>query len=420
MPRIILICLNLVLYEKSITKDGSIRNMKVLFVIRKNVRTIPGGDFVQLLNTKKELENIGIFCYINFGIENLEKIINNFDIVHLFNLQTPFTTIKAVEIAKRYKKKVVLSTIYYSVWSSVSGIFFMKIGLKKAYRFKLIQKSFYSFYKYISVLPFFVIPKVKEKFKDSILNPEILRMIKEIVEVVDLLLPNSEKELMQLCIDMKKLGYEDVKNKSKIVINAVDKIKFTNTPKTDNKYLSDLFEKIRMKYKIIVGEVGRIEDGKNQIAIVKSLMKRKDIGIIFVGNHSNNRYYRKLRKISAVRNGVYFINHVLEEDIPYVMKNLDVHVLPSIRETLGLTSLEAAASGTPIVSTIYAPNREYFKNYVFVCNPFDLNDVYNKIILANDMDKNKREYMRNYILNNFTWEIAAKQTLDAYESVLRL
>ncbi|PKP61956.1 hypothetical protein CVT91_01190 [Candidatus Atribacteria bacterium HGW-Atribacteria-1] len=394
--------------------------MKILFVIRKNAFKIPGGDFIQLSNTKKELEKKGVICHISFGIENLERIIDNFDIIHLFNLQTPLTTLRAAHIAKKHKKKIVVSTIYFNIWSIVSGIFFMKAGLKMACRSKLIQKSFYSFYKHIFIPPFFVIPKIKEKYKDSILNPEIFQMIKEIIEIADLLLPNSKEELKQLHADMKEMGCKDVEKKSKIVINAIDKKKFTNLPKTNNKYLNDLFEKIRTKQKIIVGEVGRIENGKNQVAIVKSLMKRKDIGIIFIGKHHNNSYYRKLKKISAIRNGVYFIDHVLEEDIPYIMKQLDVHVLPSIRETPGLTSLEAAVVGTPIVSTVYAPNREYFKDYAYICDPFNLKDIYNKIILANDMDKNKREDMRNYILNNFTWEIAAKQTLDAYGSVLRL
>ena len=394
--------------------------MKILFVIRKNAFKIPGGDFVQLSNTKKELEKKGVICHISFGIENLERIIDDFDIIHLFNLQTPFTTLRAARIAKEHKKKIVVSTIYFNIWSIVSGIFLLRIGLKSTYRYEFIRKIIYLLYKYIAIILFLFIPAIKKRYWDSILNPKILQMAKEIIEMADLLLPNSEKELMQLYIDMKELGYEDVKNKSKIVVNAVDKTKFINLPKTNNKHLSDLFEKLRMKYKIIVGEVGRIEYGKNQIAIVKSLMKRKDIGIIFTGSHYNNGYYRKLRKISAIRNGVYFIDHVLEGDIPYIMKQLDVHVLPSIRETSGLTSLEAAAVGTPIVSTVYAPNREYFKDYAYICDPFNLKDIYNKIILANDMDKNKREDMRNYILNNFTWEIAAKQTLDAYGSVLRL
>lgn len=394
--------------------------MKILFVIRKNAFKIPGGDFIQLSNTKKELEKKGVICHISFGVENLKRIIDKFDIIHLFNLQTPFTTLSAARIAREHKKKIVVSTIYFNIWSIVSGIFLLRIGLKSIYRYEFIRKIIYLLYKYIATILFFFIPPIKERYWDSILNPKAFQMIKEIVEIVDLLLPNSKEELKQLCADMKDMGCRDVEKKSKIVINAIDKKKFVDLSETNNKDLSKLFETVRLKHKILVGEIGRIEDGKNQIAVVKSLMKRKDIGIIFIGKHRNNSYYRKLKKISAIRNGVYFIEYVPEKDIPYIVKNLNVHVLPSLRETPGLTSLEAAASGTPIVSTTYAPNCEYFKDYAYICDPFNLKDIYNKIILANDTDKNKRKNMRNYILNNFTWEIAAKQTLEAYENVLRL
>jgi glycosyltransferase involved in cell wall biosynthesis len=39
-------------------------------------------------------------------------------------------------------------------------------------------------------------------------------------------------------------------------------------------------------------------------------------------------------------------------DVPAVLKSLDVLVLPSIRESFGLILIEAMAAGTPVVSTV--------------------------------------------------------------------
>jgi len=395
--------------------------MKVLFVIRENAKRILGGDLVQLLNTKKELEKFDEVTQfeICYGVDRLEDIVNNFDVVHVFNLQTPLTTLNAVRIAKKPHKKVVVSTIYYNIRDMVVGLILSKLNFVSLYRFETFRDILYSFYRKVTFPPFVIVQAKRNKFADSILNPKILDIINEIIEEADLLLPNSDTEIYQLCNVAKGKTRGNIKAKSRIIVNGVDAERFLNPEKFYNANVDAIFGEIRTKYKRIVGEVARIEEIKNQVSIVEALRDRDDIAIIFVGSYrEEDSYFKKLKKLSIKRGGVYFLGQLKTDYIPYVLKNLDVHVLPSLRETPGLASLESAAAGTPIVSTKYAPNSLYFKDYAFICDPFDLKDLYNKIVLAYNMDKGKREEMRKYILENFTWGIAARETLRAYKEIL--
>ena len=84
--------------------------MKVLMQCRKNFYTLQGGDTIQLLKTKSELEKLGVIVDISL---EYEPDLSNYDIVHLSNLtriqETYIQTINAVS----QKKPIVLSTIFW-------------------------------------------------------------------------------------------------------------------------------------------------------------------------------------------------------------------------------------------------------------------------------------------------------------------
>ena len=83
--------------------------MKVLFQTRTNLYDAPGGDLVQINNTKLFLEKQGIIVDISL---DFNPDLTGYDVVHLFNLMDPQDIYLQMLNAKRQNKKIVLSTIY--------------------------------------------------------------------------------------------------------------------------------------------------------------------------------------------------------------------------------------------------------------------------------------------------------------------
>lgn len=394
--------------------------IKVLFVIRENAKKISGGDLIQLEFTKKYLEKKGLNCQVAFGTKELDDLIGSFDIVHLFNLQTPLTTLEAIKIAKKRKKKICLSTIYFNIYGLVAGVLLTKLHSIKLYKYNFVKHSLYNTYSFFAYPLFNLSFSVLKKYGDSPLNPSFRKIVKEILLDADVILPNSLEELNQLISDFYEIPSDVLRKKSHIVVNGVD---IEEIEKLNEDCVSEssrgLIEKLKTKHKFIIGEVGRIEGIKNQLSLAKAFYGRDDFAIILAGMYrGNDSYYKNIKKIAQKCKNIYIIGPLSRCDTIYLMKNLDVHVLPSLRETPGLVSLEAASLGTPVVTTMYSPNSEYLSNYAFVCNPLDAKDIREKTILALQMPEDTRTKMRNYVLNNFTWERASMQTLETYMSIL--
>ncbi|HEX13093.1 MAG TPA: hypothetical protein ENO40_01235, partial [Desulfurella acetivorans] len=91
------------------TKDS--QKLKILFINRKDYLENLGGDTIQMLaiinNLKDEIESS-----IQTDPNIIEKIIDKFDIVHIFNIQRLSETAFFVKLAKKHNKKIVISPIY--------------------------------------------------------------------------------------------------------------------------------------------------------------------------------------------------------------------------------------------------------------------------------------------------------------------
>jgi glycosyltransferase involved in cell wall biosynthesis len=90
-----------------------------------------------------------------------------------------------------------------------------------------------------------------------------------------------------------------------------------------------------------------------------------------------------------------------------------VFILPSWHEVTSLTALEAGLASCNVVVTDRSYISEYLKNYALYVNPASVEDIKEKILEA--YEKPKTDELKQHILNNYTWERAAKKTIEAYE-----
>ncbi len=100
--------------------------------------------------------------------------------------------------------------------------------------------------------------------------------------------------------------------------------------------------------KNIIGCSGRMVEIKGQNNALKALQKLpKDAHLAIAGTGELMESLRALAETLGITNRVHFLGHV--EDMPCFYRSLDVFCLPSLREGMPLSPLEAQACGIPAV-----------------------------------------------------------------------
>lgn len=367
--------------------------MKVLFQTRTNLFEAPGGDMVQMLKTKEFLEKTGIQVDISLDFEpNLE----GYDLVHLFNLMEPQDIYLQLKNAQRQNKKVVLSTIY---------------GLYTEFERKARGGLFQKIANFLSPYQIVYIKTLVKHYKEKRMHKGVLQMLykghyglmKEIVDNTSVFLPNSDSE-------MKRVATEFKLNNPKYVSipNAIDKSVFTDTD--DNQ--TNPF----LKHKDCILCAARIEGRKSTLNLVRAVKNTK-YQLVLVGKESQNqKEYVNQVHLEAGKN-VTFLGAISHEELKKLYQVCKVHALVSWMETPGLSSLEAAAMGKNIVVTTKGDTYDYFEDYAFYCEPDDIESIKKAITKAYDSPINPK--LKQKILEKYTWEQTAIETLKAYELALQ-
>ena len=116
------------------------------------------------------------------------------------------------------------------------------------------------------------------------------------------------------------------------------------------------------KSDIIVLMVGAFRYEKNQSALIQTMSHLPvNYKLLLVGNGPMLNTVKYLAQKINVKDRVIFLGEV--HYIERVMKMADVYVLPSISEGFGLSAVEAAASGLPVVFSNVPGLNSVFKSY---------------------------------------------------------
>ena len=367
--------------------------MKVLFQSRKTLFTEPGGDTTQLLKTKEYLEKLGVEVEISL---ELTPDVSAYDVVHVFNLMRPQELYLQVKNAKKYGKKVALSTIYgpYEEYEKKArgGI------LQFINQFMTITQI-----EYLKVIARAVLNREMSKGTLIYLLNGHKRLQKKIIKMTDVFLPNSDSEMLRVAKDFNLKEYNYV-----AVANAVDVNKFD--------YDKVEIEPEMEKYRDCVLCVSRIEGRKNQLNVIRAC-NNLPYKFVYVGKAGANfKKYFEQCKAEANKN-TFFTGPIPHEKLPQLYKLAKVHTLVSWMETPGLSSLEAGVMHTNIVATKKGDPEDYFKDYAFYCEPDDLKSIHDAVKAAYEAPFNEGLY--KLIIDNYKWEDTARQTLQGYESCFK-
>lgn len=172
----------------------------------------------------------------------------------------------------------------------------------------------------------------------------------------------------------------------------------------------------------IVISVGELNKNKNHQVIIRALAHLNDskIHYFLAGNGPLKEELDDLVKKLRLENNVHFLGY--RRDVPSLFKNADLFAFPSLREGLGMASIEAMASGLPIVTSDRHGINDYSQNEKtgFKYNPYDYKGFADGIkrIVYDNVFKNQTGKYNISVSRQFTVEASMHSLCKIYEEIL--
>lgn len=342
---------------------------KVLFYVYPTAFQAPGGGEVQLLQTKKYLEQLGVPVKL---FDPWSDKLKDYDILHTFG--SVKDCLPVMEAARTQGVKNVLSTICWYSW-------------KSAWHTYSEPKR-----RIMTVL--------RHAAKEW--TPWLPSERKHMMQISDLLLPNSTTEACQLVA-----YFGAPKERIFEVPNGVD-------PSFADAKPEAFIEKYGFKDFVLC--VGRVEPRKNQLGMVRALKNMK-VPVLFIGQTvpQYQSYYD--RCVREAGKNIHFLGAMPHGSnlLASAYAACRTFVLASWLETPGLAALEAGLAGANVVITPEGAARQYFGDLADYAAPDKPEEIRSAVLQS--LEKPKTALLRDHILKNYQWNRVAEKTLEAYKRI---
>ena len=201
------------------------------------------------------------------------------------------------------------------------------------------------------------------------------------------------------------------------ISSGIDLEKFN--PYGDTKMVK---EKYNIPNKPILLYAGRVDPEKHLEEVLRAIalaIKKVDFCLVIVGKGLSKLALEALALELGITDHVIFTGFVSEEDLPFFYKLSQCFIIASIAELLSLATLQAMASGLPVIAANAGALSELVNEGVngFLFEPGDIESISTSIctILSNEelgktMSKKSLEYIGKHDIN---------KTLDAFEDLYK-
>lgn len=345
----------------------------------------------------KKITGIGrnLICLLDAaGSENQFVIYTNEDMKMDLSFSNPNVDIKTYPISKNSSFKNLLWTTF---------IFPFKVRKEKADRalipnFTLLLFKFRPTIVIMHDLIEFNVPnkfsKLKMFYRTKLANPITAKVANRIITVSE----NSKKDIMKF------LGIPE--KKITVVYNGVDQTKFKRMDKSEAESILKS-KKWPDNFLLYAGTIDH--PGKNAMAVIKVFEKMKRegsfngqlvlAGMPGVGYEIIEEYVNE----SSYRNEIIFTGYVKDKELVALYSKCKVFCFVSLYEGFGIPPLEALACGAKVVVSNTSSLPEVVGDVGWTANPYNIEDIYNKIDLALNYPESD-----NYYVN-------VKKHLDKYD-----
>ncbi len=198
-----------------------------------------------------------------------------------------------------------------------------------------------------------------------------------------------------------------------VIFNGVDTSEFV--PGTTKRQQWNLPEEVTLA--LFAGDI-RL-NRKNLDQVLKALVEVPNLHLAVVGDTKRSPYLQLAASL-GLSNRVHFLGY--RQDLPEIMKAVDMFVFPSRYEPFGMVVTEAMATGVPVITASTTGAAEVIdeESGVVICDPEDtksLAEAMKKLQMNPELRKNMGEAAR-FVAQKHTWQSKAKLYVDLFENLL--
>ncbi|MFH0839008.1 MAG: glycosyltransferase family 4 protein [Candidatus Omnitrophota bacterium] len=224
------------------------------------------------------------------------------------------------------------------------------------------------------------------------------------------------REYLVNALNVKKTNVE-------VIYNGID-LPYFNKRFSDAE-LSEVKETIGLKDRIIVGTIARLSPVKGIEYLIDAarllVRENQKIGFVIIGNGPHQHVLKERVASYQLGENVKFIDEVLDTR-PY-LHSIDIFVLTSLQEGLGLSLIEAMAAGKPVIATNVGGVCTLIKHertgiLIPPRNPEALKSSILRLLAEKEFSKTLSRNAQDFISKNFSLEDMATKTLSFYREVI--
>ncbi len=154
-------------------------------------------------------------------------------------------------------------------------------------------------------------------------------------------------------------------------------------------------------------------------AAKKVLEKNKNVIFIISGSGDMDQQIIEQAADLGIADKVLFTGFLRGEQLRKIYKMADLYIMPSVSEPFGITTLEAIASGTPVLISKQSGVSEIL-NHCLKVDFWDIDEMTNKILSVIDHDELGECLSCNGLseIDKFTWDKAAERIIEIYGRLL--
>lgn len=168
----------------------------------------------------------------------------------------------------------------------------------------------------------------------------------------------------------------------------------------------------------------RFEPKNGMRYLVKSIPHTdEDIYFVMIGDGSNHAELKQWVQQQGLSDRVSMPGSVPHDEIAAYYQLADIAVLPSLKEAISISGLEAMASGTPLIGTRVGGIPELIdheENGLLVQprSPEEIAEAINRLHENLHEVKEMGTKARAKVVDSFSWDAVAERTIEVYKSVL--
>lgn len=210
-----------------------------------------------------------------------------------------------------------------------------------------------------------------------------------------------------------------------VIYNGIDLSRFSNIYSSDQVSRARRLLGIQRGY--VIGTMGRLSSVKGQKFLIEAMKevisKSKETMCLIIGSGREEAALKELAGSLGLEDRIIFTGAAYM-DIPLYIACMDIFVLPSIEEGLGLALLEAMSLGRPCVASATGGIKDIINDGVNgILTPVGDSGAIAKAILKilNDRDfaKNISERAKDFVTGRFSIEAMADNMIALYGKVIR-